>query len=289
MTPFLAEIAAIKSDSTSGSLAIVNRTLDAVRYLVRSEEVSSEALVLTLRHTMAELLDVHGQLMVLRHFIEELLAGLEAIEPGEEPAPAIDLLLEGYARQWANAELNIAGQFTQTAHPHGKTIVLHSQSTTICRLFDHLKENNVHVAVVQTESRPRLEGRLQAQYIAALGFPVTIIPDAALQHAVEWAEIAVVGADAVLRDRFINKIGTYPLALACAQYKVPLFVLADSRKFITTNEWPGEQQRPGSEQWNSPPDGVTAWNQYFEPTPNRLVTSFITEQSKIFPLGTEEF
>ncbi len=289
MTPFLAEIAAIKNDTSSGSLAIVKRTMEAVRYLIGNETIAPSALEHTLKDSLNDILSVHGQLMVVRHFIAEVLDTIANRDAEMELAVALNLSIEGYNRQWANAELNIAGQFTQVAHPHGKTILLHSQSTTICRLFDHLKENGIRASVVQTESRPRLEGRLQAQYIASLGFPVTIIPDSAMQHAVEWAEIAVLGADAVLRDRFINKIGSYALALACAQYKVPLFVLADSRKFLNSNDWPGEQERPGSELWSSAPEGVTPWNRYFEPTPNRLVTSFITEQSKIFPLGTEEF
>ena len=159
MTPFLAEIAAIKADTTSGSLRILDRTMDAIRYLVQLEDITRDALLITLKQALDELLEIHGQLMVMRHFASEVHAFLKTTEPGGNLSMELSMFVEGYARQWGNAELSIAGQFTQTADPHSKTLLLHSQSTTICRLFDHFKENNVKVAVVQTESRPRLEGR----------------------------------------------------------------------------------------------------------------------------------
>lgn len=291
ITPFWKLIAEVKADTTSGSLVVLDRTQEALRLLLNLTREHSEGLAHHVNQALTELLEVHGQLMVLRHFAQELSETLDATDEWGLHGlhRLLEMAIEGYQRQWANAENAVAGQFTQMASPHGKTILLHSYSSTICRVFDHLHENGIRAQVLQTESRPKLEGRLQAAYIAELGYPVTVLPDSAVQHALEWAELVLCGADAVLRDRFINKIGTYPIALACAQYNLPLFVVADSRKFLNSNQWPGEVARDATEVWSNPPKGITAWNQYFEPVPNRLVTSFVTEKNKIFPLGSEEF
>ncbi len=57
--------------------------------------------------------------------------------------------------------------------------------------------------------------------------------DAALPGLVCRASIVLVGADGVSESDFVNKIGTYPLALAAREAGVPFHVAASLDRFIS--------------------------------------------------------
>ena len=93
-------------------------------------------------------------------------------------------------------------------------------------------------------------------------------------------DYAILGADRIYNDFFINKAGSYAIALLCREKSVPLYVLADSRKILNTNLPAGykEKMRPAREIWGTPPSGITPVNYYFEAVPVDLITRLITEK-----------
>jgi translation initiation factor 2B subunit (eIF-2B alpha/beta/delta family) len=87
--------------------------------------------------------------------------------------------------------------------------------------------------VVCSESRPMREGLVLAKQLADSGIPVHLVADAALPEWTEKADLVLVGADAVVREGIVNKIGTRPLVWASRRASIPVFVLADSHKWLT--------------------------------------------------------
>jgi translation initiation factor 2B subunit (eIF-2B alpha/beta/delta family) len=134
-----------------------------------------------------------------------------------------------------------------------------------------------------------LEGRTLAAKLAQLGFEVNLIIDAAMGRFCSEADIAICGADTVLANgSILNKVGTYPLALCCANYarQVPFVVASSTTKFsypsLRDNYAPIINQQPPEEilkNWQT--TEVLPRNEYFEIVPQELVSALITEKGVI--------
>lgn len=124
------------------------------------------------------------------------------------------------------------------------------------------------------------EGRLMAERLAAQGIPVTLFLDAALPAQVESADAVVVGADAVLRNRYATKVGTRLFQEQARRTRKPFFVLANTSKFLPPMLEPFHriEDRPGQEVWREPPPGVTVANRNFEFLPLERHVTLLSEQ-----------
>jgi len=91
--------------------------------------------------------------------------------------------------------------------------------------------------------------------------------------------MAIVGADSISENYFINKIGTQLIALVCQHFKIPLYVLSDSRKLIPQSvHFPfQEAPKPESEILKDSHPNIEAENYYFEEVSNEMVTAFVLE------------
>jgi methylthioribose-1-phosphate isomerase len=149
------------------------------------------------------------------------------------------------------------------------------------------------------ETRPLLQGaRLTAWELAHLGVPHTLVVDAAGPTVLArgFADAVVVGADRVVANGdVVNKIGTYPLALAAARAGVP-FLVAAPESTVDASIPSGDQVeievRDGSELLafagaRTAPTGTQALNIAFDVTPADLVTAIVTEDRIVQPARGE--
>ena len=76
----------------------------------------------------------------------------------------------------------------------------------------------------------------------------------------------------------VNKIGSFALALAAREHSVPVYALADRRKFLPAAT-PALKilEMPPEEVWDAPPKSVTPRNVYFEVVPLELVRGVVVE------------
>jgi translation initiation factor 2B subunit (eIF-2B alpha/beta/delta family) len=140
--------------------------------------------------------------------------------------------------------------------------------------------------VLVAESRPRLEGRALAALLAPAGVPVWLLADAALPLLVSQAAAVWIGADAVTDRGVLNKVGSYALALAAREHSVPVYALAERRKFVPAAT-PALRiaEMPPEEIWDAAPPGVRPRNVYFELVPLELLRGVVVEDAVI---GTGE-
>lgn len=165
----------------------------------------------------------------------------------------------------------------------GQTIITHSLSSTVLSVFEVLADRAVRAVI--TESRPLREGITLAAHLSRLGISTEYITDAQIGIFAAQADLALVGADSVLRDgSAVNKAGTYLLALAARETGIPFYVCCESFKFTTRlAEEVTLEEMDAAELSVSPPTGVRLRNVYFDVTPARMITAIITEQGILQP------
>jgi S-methyl-5-thioribose-1-phosphate isomerase len=162
-----------------------------------------------------------------------------------------------------------------------------------------LHERGALKHVYVDETRPLLQGsRLTAWELAQLGAPYTLVVDGAGPSVLArgLADAVVVGADRIAANGdVINKIGTYPLALAAARAGVP-FVVAAPESTIDLASPTGDaveiEVRDPAEivhigQTSLAPPGTATLNFAFDVTPADLVTAIVTDERIVRPADGE--
>jgi len=158
-------------------------------------------------------------------------------------------------------------------------------------------EQGKEIKVVATETRPKLQGaRLTVYELKRDGIPVTLITDNMVGYAMSKRLIdkVVVGADRIVRDAVINKIGTYTIAVLAHEHNVPFYVAAPKSTFdlvhaskdvIVEERNTKEVTYVGSQR--IAPIGVKALNPAFDITPMRYVSAIICETGVLSAAGIE--
>ncbi len=149
------------------------------------------------------------------------------------------------------------------------------------------------ISVIATETRPKLQGaRLTAYELKTMGIPFKLITDNMVGYVMSRRMIdsVIVGADRIVRDAVVNKIGTFTIAVLAHEHKVPFYVAAPVSTFdlshtikdvIIEERDPEEVTRIGSRPFA--PRGTTALNPAFDMTPTKYVTRIICEKGVFAP------
>jgi S-methyl-5-thioribose-1-phosphate isomerase len=160
-----------------------------------------------------------------------------------------------------------------------------------------LHERGVLGHVYVDETRPLLQGsRLTTWELAQQGIAHTLVADAAGPSVIARGLVnaVVVGADRIAANGdVVNKIGTYPLALAARRAGVPFLVAAPESTVDaatpTGADVPieirddAEVTHIGDRQIS--PNDTAALNFAFDVTPADLVTAIVTEARVLEPAG----
>ena len=158
-------------------------------------------------------------------------------------------------------------------------------------------ERGKKVSVVATETRPKLQGaRLTAYELQRDGITVTLITDGMVGHVMQKRLVnkVIVGADRIVRDAVINKIGTFGIAVLAHEHKIPFYVAAPTSTFdlahsasevVIEERNPEEVTHFGTQK--IAPNGVKVLNPAFDITPMRYVTAIICETGVLPPKDLE--
>jgi methylthioribose-1-phosphate isomerase len=158
-------------------------------------------------------------------------------------------------------------------------------------------EQGKHIHVLVDETRPRLQGaRLTAWELEQYGIPYEIISDNMAGYFLRAgkAQKVLFGADRVAANGDVaNKIGTYMLALAAHDNRVPAYSVVPTSTVDLSLEHGGlipiEERDPeevlGIEFHGErvAPVEAEARNIAFDVTPNRLITGIVTENGVVYP------
>jgi len=153
-------------------------------------------------------------------------------------------------------------------------------------------EQGKKIRVIATETRPKLQGaRLTAYELKRDGIPVTLISDTMVGYVMYQRMVnkVIVGADRIVQDAVINKIGTYQIAVLAKEHSIPFYVAAPKSTFDLTRisaEVTIEERSPeevlyvGKER--IAPESVAVFNPAFDITPLKYVTAVICEDGILY-------
>ena len=152
-------------------------------------------------------------------------------------------------------------------------------------------EQGKQIKVFADETRPLLQGaRLTVYELMKEGIPVTLITDNMVGYVMyrKMVNKVAVGADRIVRDAVINKIGTFTVAVLAKEHKVPFYVAAPtstfdltrtSKEVIIEERKAEEVTHVGSKLISV--EGVDVLNPAFDITPLKYVTAIISEKGII--------
>jgi methylthioribose-1-phosphate isomerase len=153
-------------------------------------------------------------------------------------------------------------------------------------------EDGKKIRVIATETRPRLQGaKLTAYELQRDGLPFVLVTDFAVGYLMRkrMVDKVIVGADRIVRDAVINKIGTFTIAVLAKEHGIPFYVAAPKSTFNLTSsssEVLIEERNPEEvtsiDSVRIAPKGVKALNPAFDVTPLDLVTAIICESGILF-------
>ena len=154
-------------------------------------------------------------------------------------------------------------------------------------------EEGKQVKVIASETRPKLQGaRLTCYELMRDGIPVTLISDTMVGYVMSKGLVdkVVVGADRIVRDAVLNKIGTYNVAVLANEHGIPFYVAAPTSTMdpTRTSEDAVIEERNPIEVTNVrseriAPEGVKVLNPAFDITPLEYVHAVITEEGILIP------
>jgi methylthioribose-1-phosphate isomerase len=148
-------------------------------------------------------------------------------------------------------------------------------------------EQGKKVKVIATETRPMLQGaRLTAYELKRDKIPATLITDSMVGYVMQkrLVDKVVVGADRIVQDAVINKIGTFTIAVLAHVYRVPFYVAAPKSTFDLTRKSTDvviEERKPvevthyGGQRIAA--EGIRVLNPAFDITPLKYVSAIIYE------------
>lgn len=195
------------------------------------------------------------------------------------PAGACEAVLADLlARKAALSDALIAGARPVLGRARG--ILTLSYSSTVEALL--LGAAAPDCLVIVAESRPLLEGRKLCRSLEAAGRRVRCITDAQIGLALADADMALIGADAVLGDlAVVNKAGSLFAALAARAQGKPCHAAADTFKIdpLASSADAVFEEMAADEVWPERPE-ICA-NVYFEPVPAELIALYLTEKGPL--------
>jgi ribose 1,5-bisphosphate isomerase len=164
-------------------------------------------------------------------------------------------------------------------------ILTHCHSSTSTGALIELAKINPRLQVVSTETRPLFQGRKTALELTENNVNTTMIVDSAVASFIiddRYLPVGacIVGCDELLLDgRFVNKVGSYIVALAANAGGDEFYVVTTLLKIDTEygGKTPNIEIRPGREVWENAPEKLKIINPAFELVPSELVTGYITE------------
>lgn len=267
----------LRTDFERGATAITHDLVDELRHAARTLPWDTDPALST--QTLRELCERIAQLRPAFGAPAHVAAVCRALLSRSEPwqrGPLVVRYLAAVEGQLAYAPERLAARAAMLL-PVGGVVATVSASAAVCATIRAAQELGRAPRVLAAESRPRGEGVTQAAALAAAGIDVRVVPDAALPGLLDAGATGLIGADRLLEDAVVAKIGAYPLALALARLHRPLLVVADTTKILP------RQMAPLGRDADDPAllagdAAVLADAVLFEEVPMRLISRVVTER-----------
>ncbi len=160
-------------------------------------------------------------------------------------------------------------------------IFTHCHSSTVVEALIYAKKNKKYFEVYNTETRPLFQGRKTLRELNKAGIKVTSFVDSAMQVALKKEQGTkkvnkiFLGADAILKEGALNKIGSGVITQLAQDNKIPVYILADSWKY-SSKPIQIEERNP-REVWKKLFRKSKIENPAFELIPKKQIKAIVSE------------
>lgn len=265
----------IAADRLSGATDLTRRCAGAIVAHARETRLQGDAYCRQLAASLARVLAGQPSMAPLFNLANDVLLAAETAP--DAAAAAAGCAAEFHRRMTAN--LAACAQHAADWMTGVHTVVTWSASSVVAGALEALHSRGQGVVVYCSESRPRNEGIAWARRLASAGIRLKLFTDAGLLSAVADGNLVLVGADSLLPEGVVNKVGTRPLAVCACRAGVPVGVAATREKRLPpeARTWHRIADHPPEDLLPDSPAGIEVVNPYFEVTPYALVTRLIDE------------
>jgi len=162
-------------------------------------------------------------------------------------------------------------------------VFTHCHSSSVVKALIYTKKQGKKFEVYNTETRPLYQGRKTAKELSKAGIKVTNFVDSAIGIALDKeqgtknVDLVLLGADAILKDGVINKVGSNTIAELAYYQKIPVYIIADSWKY--SNKPVKLEQRKYEEVWKKHKN-INIRNPAFEKIESKYIKGIISELGK---------
>lgn len=158
----------------------------------------------------------------------------------------------------------------------GQKILTHCHSGEALAVIKEAFKRGKKISVLATITRPLKQGIKTARELAKMKIPVTIAEDIAVGHLINHADLVIVGSDAIRKEGFVNKVGSWLIAEEAKRHGKPFYVVGSHFKFDSRKKFVLEE-RPADEVLPKKIKGVKVRNPAFDLVPWDCVTAVITD------------
>jgi eIF-2B alpha/beta/delta-like uncharacterized protein len=274
-----ARIEELAEDNISGATEIAAKAAEVLALFAdEADAEDASAFVIQLAAMGRALIQAQPSMASLFNLVNSVISSTQEARDLDSARRMATTTAQAFAAQLHARSEEIARQ-APSLLSEGSRVLTHSRSSTVMTALQLAALQGRQLEVVCTESRPIHEGRAVAASLAKEGIKTTLIVDSAAGHFVSQVDLVMVGADSVSTDGVVNKMGTYPIALAASSQGVPFYTLCGTEKFLPT-DYPRFRIEPKDphEVWPEHPEEVTVINLYFDVTPLTYVSGVVTER-----------
>ncbi len=281
----------IKEDLLSGAAELALRAIVVFQTIMTEKSSESkERLKDLLAETAKTLVGAQPAMAPLFHLCNKVLISIENAPTAAELISNCQKTLDEYEKMLCESAAKIADVAYDLIEP-GSLIFAYSFSSTVVSALLNARARGRYFRVACTEARPSMEGRKLAARFAAGGIEVIHTFDNAMGLILPNCSAAFMGCDCIARPGVVNKVGSWILAVACRELKVPLYALSGTEKFVGDERLFQfeSHERPGSEVWEEAPKGVNVLNHQFDLVPFDLLSSLVTDAGLLKEADVERF
>lgn len=269
----------IIEDLLSGAAELALRAI-VVFQTIMSEKatVAPDEMRALLQETAKLLVSGQPAMAPLFHLCNKVLIAIDDAKTTEELTENCQKTLDQFERVLCDSVAKIADEAYELIEP-GSLVFAYSFSSTVVSALLNARSRGRYFRVACTEARPSMEGRKLAARLASGGIEVIHTFDNAMGLILPNCNAAFMGCDCIARPGVVNKVGSWMLAVACRELKIPLYALSGSEKFVGDErlfEFESHD-RPGDEVWGDAPKGVSILNHQFDLVPFDLLSGLVTE------------
>ena len=276
------KIEKIKKDNISGSVELAKKSAEILIELVNQDDSPNQII-----NASYSLINAQPNMASIFNLVNNLMLNVDKYK-NKNLKTIVNEYCKEYLENLKIAEKEIS-EHAIKLFKKDATIITHSYSSSVLGTLLYAKKSGKKFSVICTESRPKNEGIRLAKLLGKNNINVKLLVDSAVFSLIPYADMILVGGDAVTESGLINKIGTKGIVMTAQHYYTPTYALCSTIKFLPKN-YPVtlDHLKNPKEITKEKFSNVTPVNYYFDYTPLDYITGIITEKDIFEPSAVKE-